>query len=373
MSFLDPTQTKAVPDAQSRWAETRWGGLIQQLGQEVASPLGDALERIQHMVQTGKIDRRGLQALKADVRRAREAGRVGQQLGRLACGRLPVSHDTVNLQPLVKSVLDQRDAEYRAAGIVVTEHLQPLSVDSDGARLYDLLHTAMDWLLPRCRSHLEVRLEQDPMAGCARLHWTYAPQVGAEADASQGGPGAPIVWHLLDYTTRALGIPLQHQREGMRLRLTLSFEHLVAAPLLEPDSGLAPWDAPSSAHAKPLAGCQVLVVSANDSVRANIAAVGTAMGLIIDCVADMNEAQSFCADGLPHAIVYDAAQRQPPFDVLRHRLLSEASGLCFIEISDQDRPSQLSTAATDRIARLSSLRLADALPAMLLFELSRAL
>ena len=75
----------------------RWHALVSEIGAEIAGPLTAALERIHSLTTTGCIDRASLKALREEVEQARHAGMLGQQLSRLATGRLRQSHERLQL------------------------------------------------------------------------------------------------------------------------------------------------------------------------------------------------------------------------------------------------------------------------------------
>ena len=97
------------------------------------------------------------------------------------------------------------------------------------------------------------------------------------------------------------------------------------------------------------------------------------MGLIVDAVSSMHEAMQFCEEGLPHGIAFEQSLRDADFDRLRADISGEVPNFSFIEVMDGDQQTQLSTATTEHIARISRQNLQDALPSVLLFELSKAL
>ena len=81
------------------------------------APLTAALERIHVLTATGKIDRAGLRALRDEVEQARQVGMIGQQLDRFASGRVRQSHEVLQLEEVLKSVLALRGRETQARGI----------------------------------------------------------------------------------------------------------------------------------------------------------------------------------------------------------------------------------------------------------------
>lgn len=129
----------------------------------------------------------------------------------------------------------------------------------------------------------------------------------------------------------------------------------------------------SSHPSKPLAGCHLLIVSPRRELRQQIQAAVRHMGLIIDAVSSMPEALAFCEEGLPHGIAFEHALRDADFELLQAHIAAEVPGFSFIEVRETEQQTQLSTATPDRIARIARPNLADALPSVLLFELSKAL
>lgn len=126
-------------------------------------------------------------------------------------------------------------------------------------------------------------------------------------------------------------------------------------------------------NSKPLAGCHLLIISARKDVRQEIQDAVRHMGLIIDTVGSMNEALAFCEEGLPHGIAFEQSLHGADFDRLHADITAEVPGFSFIEVRDGEQPTQLSTATPDRLARIARSNLTDALPSVLLFELSKAI
>ena len=127
--------------------DQRWHELVSQLGVEIAAPLTAALERIHGLTATGKIDRAGLRALRDEVERARQAGMIGQQLTRFASGRVRQSHEVLQLEEVLKSVLSLRTRETQARGIALKHELKSARVIVDASLLFSLLNAILDWAL----------------------------------------------------------------------------------------------------------------------------------------------------------------------------------------------------------------------------------
>ncbi len=185
-----------------------------------------------------------------------------------------------------------------------------------------------------------------------------SPSAGASLDPfAASAPSAPSS----DSPSRAASPPPFHSSSHS------SSHSPSVSDLLERDDTLPPH------NSKPLAGCHLLIVSAQKELRQEIQAAVRHMGLIVDTVGSMNEALAFCEEGLPHGIAFEQNQHGPDFDRLHADVTKEVPGFSFIEVREGEHPTQLSTATPDRLARIARANLGDALPSVLLFELSKAI
>ena len=137
----------------------RLHALVSQIGAEIAAPLTAALERINTLISTGRIDRQSLRALREEVEVARQVGMTGQQLTRFASGRLRQSHERLQLADVVASVLAHRTRETQARGITLKPALKPVDVIVDASLLFSLLNATLDWALAHARSQVEFSVE----------------------------------------------------------------------------------------------------------------------------------------------------------------------------------------------------------------------
>lgn len=358
----------------------QWAEIVQQLGAEIAGPLSAALEQIQSLATTGQISRRGLRLLRRSVDDARTAGMLGQQLARLASGRLRLNRERQHLTQMLRSVLAQRSRETQARGVQVRQSLQPVEIWADGALLFALLNALMDWALANTHSSVDLRLDLTPWPVKARLSCRFAHRSlellgdGGEPPASSAGLDS-LAWRLLEQTALTLGVlPLREQEAGITL-LTLEFNQLAAeetAPAA--DSTHARLEAEAErmgGNSRPLAGCQLLILSANRELRAEAQAAVRHMGMLVDMVGSVAEAEQFCREGLPHALLFDAALMNEPLLQLIAGIMRDAPDFSFVEMFDGEHRTQLSTATSDGVARISRRHLPDALPSLLMFELTR--
>ena len=377
----NPAKTSAAAnDVNQGLSQLHWAEIVQQLGAEIAGPLSTALERIHSLINTGQIDRQSLRALRESVSQAREAGMVGQQLARLASGRLRLSRERLHLTQLLRGVLAHRSRETQARGIQVRQVLKPVEVVADGALMFSLLNALMDWALASTHSSIDLRLDLTPWPAKARLVCRFANRALDMADNPRAAESARVLnslaWRLVEQTALTMGVlPLREDEAGITV-LSLEFPQTVgdepgfSGSQLEAET--EPEHQPSS-NSKPLAGSHVLIISPRRELRVQIQAAIAHMGLIIDVVNTAEEAAQFCEEGLPHGILYESSQRGVELDRLHDEVLREVPQFSFIEVLDGAHASQLSDASRDGIARISRQHLADSLPSMLMFELSKGI
>jgi hypothetical protein len=96
------------------------------------------------------------------------------------------------------------------------------------------------------------------------------------------------------------------------------------------------------------------------------------MGLLVDFVGSVEEAEEFCRDALPHAIVFESVLANDRFQKLRYGIVGEMPTFVFIEIAPEGSALQLSTQGNDG-ARIGRDAVMQSLPSALIFELSRTL
>lgn len=380
----------AANDVAGSPSHTQWTDIVQQLGAEIAGPLSTAMERIHDLISTGQIDRQSLRSLKESVVQAREAGMMGQQLARLASGRLRLSRERMHLTQILRGVLAQRSRETQSRGIQVRQILKPVEVMTDGSLLFSLLNALMDWALSSTHSAVDLRLDLTPWPAKARLTCRFAHRSLDLMDdpRAQELPRAlnSLSWRLVEQTAITMGVlPLREDEAGITV-LTLEFPNTVseepgvaglavgpAAPPLPSIERERDADYLPSSNSKPLAGSHILIVSQRRDLRSQIQSAVQHMGLIVDLVGSMSEALQFCEDGLPHGIVFESGLRGADFERLYDDTLREVPDFCFVEVLDEPHLTQLSTATSDGLARISRLHVSDALPSVLLFELSKSL
>lgn len=353
-----------------------WRDVVGEMSAEIAGPLTAALERVQTLATTGRIDRSSLRMLGDEIQRAREISMSGQQIARLASGRLRQHHERLALTETLKDVLTQRSRETQARGITIKQVLRPAEVVVDASLLFSLLNTLLTWSMEHARSHIEFRIDIKTWPTHARLatRFAYRPadrHLDADEDASARAALDAMTWRLVEQTAWTMGLVIERELNGHEVHLTIEFprtihDQIEGVSAIELDQGFSP-----SLHSKPLAGSQVLVIASRRDVRVQIRDAIRNMGLIVDFVNSVDEAREFCRGGLPHAVIVESVLRGDRFDDLRNEIDSEGADVVFIEIIEEGHTFEISGFGTHSMARVGRDAILDSLPSALMFELAR--
>src|SRR5471030_633572 len=356
--------------------EGHWREIIGQIGTEVGLPLSSALERVTVLATTGKIDRVGLRLLREEIERARRAGMIGQQLARFASGRIRQSPEQVSITQMLREVLLQRGREAAARHIEINQALKPAEVVVDATLLYALMQAVVDWSLDLAQKSIEFKLDIKAWPPYARLVVRFAH---ASSDASDRltpiGTPLPSLdsmsWRLVQQISWTLGLMMDRSVSDAETTLTIEFprtihDEIEGVSVVEIDQGFGVSD-----NSKPLAGSHVLVVAGGREMRTLIKESIRHMGLLVDFVTTVEEAEEFCRDALPHAIIYESVLANDRFQKLRAGIAAEMASFVFIEIAAEGNALKLSTSGNDSGARIGRDAIMQSLPSALIFELSR--
>ncbi|MGY4827433.1 hypothetical protein ACVNIS_02500 [Sphaerotilaceae bacterium SBD11-9] len=378
MTDLNRAPAPAAPAvAEAAPAEhDHWRGVLGELSAEIAGPLTAALDRVQTLATTGRIDRGSLRALGEEIQRARQTSMSGQQIARLASGQLRQTPERLPLTETLKDVLTQRARETQARNIHIKQVLRPAEVIVDASLLFSLTNTVLSWAMEHAQSSIDFRVDIKTWPTHARLgvRFAYRPpdqHVDGEADAAMQARLDSMTWRLLQQTAWTMGLPIERKTEGAHVQLTLEFPRTVSDQLegvsaIELDQGFSP-----SLHSKPLSGSQVLVVASRRDVRVQVRDAIRNMGLIVDFVNSVDEAREFCRGGLPHAIVIESVLRGDRFNQLRNEVDANGAEVVFIEIIEEGNTFEISGFGGLSMARVGRDAILTSLPSALMFELAK--
>jgi CheY-like chemotaxis protein len=377
---MDLSDLSGAPPGGRRMAEPLDPqALVAQLGSEVAATLSTALERVTTLAATGKIDRAGLRLLRDEIDRARRAGIMGQQVVRLSSGRVQIANERLDLNGLLREALRQRGREIDARGIEVRQVLTPAEVMSDATLLFSLLQTLLDWSFEHAVSRIDVTLEIKawPANACITMAYSHQPPDEVDPAAARIAPGGEprlntMAWRLLQQTAGVLGLNMVRKDVPGKTEVKIEFLQTLAPRVGSLQKADAEERVLASHNSQPLAGRHVMVVASRREVRNVVREALRPMGLMVDFVTSVQEAQELVADGLPHAVIYEAALAGEQFERLRNEMLTEVPTLVFVRIAEQGKAFEVLNLGGRQFASVGRDAIMAALPEALMFELSRA-
>lgn len=343
--------------------------LLDQVGREVAGPLTAALECINAMAASGQLERETLPKLREDIERARRAGKVGQQLARFAAGRIKARPEPCSLTALLHDTLLQRQRGLQARGINFRPSFDNAELHADPSLLYTLLNALLDWCVEHARSAIDLRLQLQGWPTQARLTLRFVHTLAG--DLPPAGLALrldTLDWQLARQCALALGLAMERTEEGIETQATVVFPNTLLPGLADTDDTADATH--TSPNSQPLAGLHVLAIAARREVRQELRQALQHMGLVLDFVPSLAEAQEFCRGGLPHAVVYEGVLGGQRFTAFRESLQRELPQLVFVEVSEEGRQVEMAQPGRP-VARLGRPALAQALPGVLVFELTR--
>jgi hypothetical protein len=178
-------------------------------------------------------------------------------------------------------------------------------------------------------------------------------------------------WRLVQQISWTLGLVMDRTVSATDTTLTIEFPRTVhdeieGVSVVEIDQGFGVSD-----NSKPLAGSHVLVVAGGREMRSLIKESIRHMGLLVDFVNGVEEAEEFCRDALPHAIIYESVLAGDRFQKLRAGIAAEMPSFVFIQVAPEGSALQLSTNSGGTGARIGRDAVMQSLPSALIFELSR--
>lgn len=358
--------------------------LAGQVGAEVAAALSSAQDRVRLLIETGRIGRRSLQALYEEIGRARRVAMLGQQVSRLAAGRVRQAPESLELPQMLREALAQRIDEVAIRGLEVRQVLQPAAVSVDPSLLYTLIVSLLDWAFEHCRAQtltVGTLVQPWPVHALLRCDFTWrAPdRLDPDADlafeverAERGDDPAALdtmPWRLVQQACRAMDVRIERRDTPWQVQLTLAFPETPRRWPKLVDEQMALED-PYAMSVQPLAGSQVLVLAGRADVRRLVREATATMGLAIDHVTTLAEARECAHHLLPDVLIVD--ERNSEVDRLLAELKAGGSGPALVHVSAAFKGLEISTSGRFEILRVGTEGVMRELPAALRYALSTA-
>lgn len=342
--------------------------VLARLAAEVSGPLTEALERVNQITSTGRVDRQGLAQLNRAIEDARRAGMMGQRIARMASGLAQPGIERVDLGGLLQGALDELTA--RAAPGAPGHRIKAAraQVMGDASLLHAVVEAAASWAQALAHGHIDWTLETDPWPPTASLHCRFNLASPRSEDTPPVDARDSLNWLMLGHATQLAGVAVSHSSLGQRQLLTLKFRHL--ANQASDGEAISDHEALLDSRAGTralLTGCQVLVLSTQREWRQRVRDALRGQEVFVDHVSTLRAAEHYCDDGTPQVLVYEPAFDGDGLRRLRQRLCQQSQPAALVELVPESHECQ----ASGRTVLLGTEALASSLAPALVMALAR--
>ena len=358
-------QEEAPPQALTDYA------LVGQFGAELAEPINTMHKIVQDFNQSRHLSHAQMVLLVASVEAALNVTRQSQQIARLVEGRLRQSHERISLDELQNQILAEQSSALKARGIEIHRNIKPVEIIIDPGLLCILVETALTWGCSQGkRVVVSLGIKNWPEHGILAIKASNPP--GSLSPPAQADT---LAWQMLVLTAQVMGVTLERE-------ITANGEALLLmefARTVKQFEGVTSFEmdvsGDSSFHngTKPMAGMRILLITNDSLVRAEVERAGQLLGLLVDRVSSVDQAQRYVKLGMPHLIIIDQQLNDDSFYRLQDEITSTNPNLGFIEIADESNTFEISSWMSDSMARVSRDVMRAHLPSVLTLELARAL
>ena len=349
------------------------------MGLQLSDPLADMQRVVHDLISTGKISRSQVQLLSASIEAARRIAMQGQQLARLARGKLRQSHERLNLDAVIRQALAERMSFFQQRRVSPTQDLERVELVVDPGVLSSLIETALDWIVER-NQDLSVQLRHGAGDGARAeliLRATLRSDAAGAGSARRSGEDAEserLSWYLLVELARAMGAHVVRDVEGDTTELGIGFPRTVRQleGLAAVDSEHMGTDSWLASDSRSMAGLQVMLVTGDAELAVDVTAICQNMGLHVVQAASSQMAARLCETGQPNLIVVDERSVDARFETLLGELLAANPQFPSIEIARDANSLAMTSWMGDVTTRISLDSVRAQLPQALTLELARA-
>ena len=364
-----PAPVAATAPAPAGLAPTLPGIIGAQLSQPVAL-MKDVLAQFRH---THTISRTQMVTLGEAVNAAHRIALQSQQISRLAGGRLRQSHERLSLHTLLQEVLDNKLNQAAHTGLQVRRKIKPVEVIVDPGLLWSLLEVAVDWAAEQGQ-RIQVSLDVKNWPEYGILMLKASQHIAVPANDEEAESPDTLNWHLLQQIAQTMGLMVERVIAPDHTLVMLEFprtvKQLEGLTAVEMNVG---GDSSSFflSESKPLAGHRLLLVTADEGIRADVKDACDMLGLVMDTTPTSVQAIRFCEMDKPHMIVIDEKLHDHYFDELREDLVRSDINFPCVEISSASNTFEMSNWMGDSMSRISRDALRAQLSSILVMELAK--
>jgi hypothetical protein len=368
-------------EASAAWSMAQhWPTLVATLSEQAVESSNLILRALDFMVGAGRMRRAEAKALSDALYRMRDTSLRAQQITRLASGRIRQARDRVELAELIRDQLESRAEEFAAANVDVRSVLAPVDVLLDPPVAVSLVNNVVDWGLSFSKQ-ITLTLETPVWPAPARL----LVRVATPARNAQPAPGQHtgtwgtkergrrlndgLHWMLLRQMAASANLTVNRSGADGAAILTIEFpktflsaEGVSSVELFEDDS----------AGATSLLNAWVLVIAADNGLRATAMDTLRHAGIGVKGVASLADARTLVADGKPNTLVVATDTMGADFNAFKTEVMGQGGSCPVVEITDRAPSFHNSGFQGFEVAKVGREQLKKDLAPTVLFELAKA-
>jgi hypothetical protein len=337
--------------------------LLGLTGEDVYQRARTIAKTLHHLAQQGAtVEQWNL--LIRDVTALADMGATVNSLAEVKLRKVTPKIQTVQMLPLMGSILAKRANDLRRSGILLVPELQSYEIDGDPALCRALIETALEWALP-FGNRLTVTTELSSWADAARLIIVADHVVRTQEASPPLERTSLFLWELLVELSQAVGVLISRSQVEGKTAVTIEFplQHKMEGEIASDELRMQTFDAPT------LVGMDVLVYATTGSVR-----------LALDKALSRAQCRSRFASGLSH-LVRECELHLPGAMILEAELLDEnvqsliddlrrhLRTFALIEIVKEQHIHEISMPSAGRNCRLSASSIETNLQDAMMFEL----
>lgn len=368
-------------DASAAWSMSQhWPTLVATLSEQAVESSNLILRALDFMVGAGRMRRAEAKALSDALYRMRDTSLRAQQITRLASGRIRQARDRVELGELIRELLDSRREEFSAANVDVQALLQPVDVLLDPPVAVSLVNNVVDWGLSFSKQ-VTLTLDTPVWPAPARLVARVATplrQAAPQPGQHTGTWGTKergrrlndgLHWMLLRQMASSANLSVTRSGVEGAAILTIEFpktflssDGLSSVELFEEDSP----------GATSLLNAWVLIIAADDKLRAGALEALKRAGIGAKAAASLAEAREVIATGKPNTLVVATEVMGADFNGFKGEVAGQDGSCPVVEITERPPSFHNSGFRGFEIAKIGREHLKKDLGPTVLFELAKA-
>ena len=368
-------------DAASAAVGTHWQAdftLAGILGRELAEPLSDMQSVLLEVERSKLLTGDDVRRLYASIKSARTLAMQSQQIARLACGHLRQQHETLKLDAMVLSCMQERAVGFHQQGIEVFQRLRPVEVIVDAGLLYSLINAALDWAAGLgCKLTVTLEMKNWPEHGLLIFRTSHAVADKCASDSQDDSEDNPIDdtvgWYLVNEISQAMGVSIKRisspQETSLLIEFSRTVKHYEGLSAVEIDTG------PDSLYgeSRPSAGARILLITDDARLQIQVRSICKGTSLVLDCVASASQAVRFCELECPTLVIIDQNMKDRVFNELHSDLRNTDPNFPFIEIAVGSNILEMAGWTSESMSRLSKDSLQTHLPGIVAMELAKVM